>query len=237
MTKIGKLKNHIPQVQLYTTFALILAYTAFMFWWFLRDDAPTSRQSGSRSASVAANSKPSSGKPVGNSSKSTPASERKVTAATVRPVIRGSSNSIQASELSAFKPYLYPGGTPYYDGEPVTAYVRVPSSRRQQALTVNQAGEFPRMQTEPGETVQIRLAFTETVPDTPIALTVHDGGAIEGRHQATALRLDAARQLGFSFTVSTNPGLHRVTVLTPKGETKTLEFWAGPPIPWKVAQP
>lgn len=229
----------IIQTKFATVF--VTAYTAFMLWWFLSDDAPASRQTGGQPTSVSATSKATSkqsaGRPVGNSSKGTSAPERRVTPATVRPVIRGSSNFIQASELSTFKPYLYPGGTPYYDGEPVTAYVRVPSSRRQQALTVNQAGEFPRMQTEPGETVQIRLAFTETVPDTPIALTVHDGGAIEGRHQATALRLDAARQLGFSFTVSTNPGLHRVTVLTPKGETKTLEFWAGPPIPWKVAQP
>lgn len=135
---------------------------------------------------------------------------------------------ISADEISDFTVYTYPIGIPYYTGEKTTAYVRVPSSQKQQALTVNQEGEYPRMMTKPGETVQVRLAFTETAPDTPIAITAHDGGRLDKGLRATALLLDEARQLAFSFTVSTNPGIHRVTFRTPAGETKTLEFWAGP---------
>lgn len=136
--------------------------------------------------------------------------------------------TIALEDLKAFKEYTYPAGTPYYIGEKVTAFVEISSTGEKQALTVNQAGEYPRMMTEPGEMVQVRLAFAETAPNTPIAITAHDGGLLDDELRATALLLDEARQLAFSFTVSTNPGIHRVTFRTPAGETKTLEFWAGP---------
>jgi hypothetical protein len=117
----------------------------------------------------------------------------------------------------------------------VTAYVRVPSTKKQEALTVNQVGEFPRVMTQPGETVQVRLAFTRTEPGTPVALTSEDGGLIEGGQRSTAGKLDAARQLAFAYTVSQNPGIHRVSIRTPSGESKVLEFWVGKPLALKAA--
>ena len=63
-----------------------------------------------------------------------------------------------------------------------------------------------------------------------MALTSQDGGLIEGGQRSTTGMLDATRQLAFAYTVSNNPGIHSVTLTTPAGETKTLEFWAGPPM-------
>jgi hypothetical protein len=148
-------------------------------------------------------------------------------------VAKPSTQHIQPGEIGAFKPYLYPGGKPYYPGEVVTAYVRVPSMKKNEALTVNQGGEFPRMMTQPGETVQVRLAFTKTEPDTPVAITSQDGGLIEGGQRSTAGVLDATRQLAFAYTLSNTPGIHRVTLTTPAGETKALQFWVGPPLAMK----
>lgn len=148
------------------------------------------------------------------------------------PVLRAqvpSSSHIRADDLPSFKPYPYPGGQPYYPGEKTTAYVRVPSTGKQEAMTVNQGGEYPRLLTKPGETVQIRLAFTETPPETPIALTAQDGGLIEGKQKSTVGWVDSAGQLAFAYSLSNNPGMHRVTVGTPSGETKTLEFWVQAP--------
>jgi hypothetical protein len=64
---------------------------------------------------------------------------------------------------------------PPYDGEPVTAYIAVPSTGRKVALTVNQLGEFPRIATEPEEQVEVPLAFTRT----PVAVAAQDGGETE----------------------------------------------------------
>ena len=139
-----------------TKFALVLvtAYSVFMLWWFLREEAV----------------KPSSKSPVTAATKAkktapiTAVGGKRVTsspdnfdfAPAGRVVAKVSAQHIQPAEIGAFKPYLYPGGKPYYRGEVVTAYVRVPSTKKHEALTVNQGGEFPRMMTQPGETVQVQ---------------------------------------------------------------------------------
>jgi|GEM_PF-1876583 len=205
--------------------ALVVAYSLFMLWWFLREEAPSLR---TKSTAATKKNAPaaSASPPLGSSSKGG-------FPATGRAVAQASGQHIKPGEIAAFQPYRYPGTPPYYPGEPVTAYVRVPSTGKNEALTVNQGGEFPRMMTQPGETVQVRLSFTDTAPETPVALTAQDGGYIEGGLTSTAGKLDATKQLAFGFTVSKNPGIHRVTLKTPAGETKTLEFWAGPPISFK----
>jgi hypothetical protein len=140
---------------------------------------------------------------------------------------------INPQDLPAFKLYTYPNGQPFYEGEPVTAYVRVPSTGKEVAMTVNQGGEYPRLTSKQGEQVQVRLAFSKTEPGATVAFVAQDGGKIEGDKRSLAGVLDAKRQVAFGFTVSPNPGLHRVTIESPSGETKTLEFWAGPPMPMK----
>jgi hypothetical protein len=201
-----------------------------MLWRLLRDDSAANLQFRDRNqiSRISVPKTPAKAK-INTREGTTIASHQSELKLPSRTAARASApEPIRSDELPSFKVYLYSGGTPYYIGEKTTAYVRVPSSGRQEAMTVNQAGEFPRLQTRPGETVQVRLAFTETAPETPIALTAQDGGVIEGAVKATALPLGAARQLAFSFTVSTNPGLHRVTVGTPRREIKIFEFWAGP---------
>jgi hypothetical protein len=153
------------------------------------------------------------------------------------PLARTPEGRIAPEALASFTPQTYPGGTPAYDGEPVTAYVAVPSSRKRLALTVNQMGEFPRIPAEPGEQVEVRLAFTATAPGTPVAIAARDGGKLHTGKFSTALNLDDRREAAFGFTVSENVGMHQISVTTPTGEMKTLEFWAGqPPILMKLAK-
>jgi hypothetical protein len=215
------------------TLVLVTAYSLFMLWWFLREDAV--KPSAKSPAAVTTKPKAKTPAPTASSSSNTrTTSPGKFTFAPAGRVVDNvSTQDIQPAEIGAFQPYLYPGNPPLYEGEPVTAYVRVPSSKTSQALTVNQMGEYPQLDTQPGETVQIRLAFTKTAPDTPVALTSQDGGLIEGGQLSTAGMLDGSRQLAFAYTVSPNRGIHRVTLTTPAGETKTLQFWAGTPMPMK----
>jgi len=217
-----------PQTQL--AIVLVVAYSLFMLWWFLRDEAP---KPGAKPTVASTTAKAKKPEPAASASLPGSRLAKGEFHPAGRVVAQPSAQHIQPTELPTFQPYRYPGNPPFYPGEPVTAYVRVPSTKKHSALTVNQGGEFPRMMTQPGETVQVRLAFSQTEPDTPVALTSQDGGLIEGGQRSTAGMLDAQRQLAFAYTVSRNPGIHRVTVTTPAGETKTLEFWAGDPIPFK----
>src|SRR5690606_11118987 len=92
-------------------------------------------------------------------------------------------------ELRSFETVPYPLGRPAYGGEPVTAYLRVASLERDLALSVNQGGEFPRVPVLPGETVQVRLAFTRSPPGTPVGLSAEDGGVVaaDGRRRGRSL--------------------------------------------------
>jgi hypothetical protein len=215
-----------------TKFAIVIvtAYSVFMLWWFLREEAP---KPGVKPAAVSTTAKLKKQAPVAAATLPRTSLAKSEFHPAGRVVAQASAQHIQPGEVGSFSPYRWPGSPPAYPGEPVTAYVRVSSTKKQEALTVNQVGEFPRMMTQPGETVQVRLAFSQTEPDTPVALTSEDGGLIEGAERSTAGKLDAARQLAFAYTVSQNPGIHRVSIRTPSGESKILEFWAGPPIPFK----
>ena len=145
------------------------------------------------------------------------------------PLIRTADGRIDPAGLADFQPMPFPGGEPAYDGEKVTAYIAVPSTGKKVALTVNQLGEFPRIQANESEQVEILLAFSTTKPGSRVALAVQDGGKLHTGKLSGALPVDDARQLAFAFTVSPNPGMHRVSATTQTGELKTLEFWAGPP--------
>ena len=151
------------------------------------------------------------------------------TAVAPGPLLRTAEGRIAPSALADFEAIPFPGGQPAYDGEKVTAYVASANSGRKIALTVNQLGEFPRVWTNPSEPVEVRLAFTSTRPGSHVAVAAQDGGKFQGGVVSAALQVDDARQIAFAFTVSANPGMHRVSVTTPDGERKTLEFWAGPP--------
>ncbi|MBV6501493.1 MAG: hypothetical protein CJBNEKGG_04006 [Prosthecobacter sp.] len=223
-----------PQTKL--TLVLISAYSFFMLWWFLREDVP--KLGISKAAGVSIQPKAKKAEPVASVGRSDGTNSRlplqgEATLPSGRVVVQASAQHIKLGEEGGFAPYRWPGSPPAYPGEAVTAFVRVSSTKMQQALTVNQAGEFPRMMTQPGETVQVRLAFTQSKPGSPVALSSEDGGLIESTWRTTAGKLDAARQLAFAYTVSKNPGIHRISIRTPSGESKILEFWAGQPLALK----
>jgi len=137
-------------------------------------------------------------------------------------------SGIARESLGEFERVKFPDGVPAYEGEPVTAFVLVPSTGKKVALTSNQSGEYPKVLTEPGEAVEVRLAFTRSAPGDPVAVSAQDGGVLHVGKMAGKLEVDAQREISLGFLVSPNPGIHRITFTTGGGEAKTLNFWAGP---------
>ncbi len=127
-----------------------------------------------------------------------------------------------------YKPVLYSGGIPRYDGEAVTAYVAVPSSGEKLAMTVNQMGEYPRVRVKPSERVKVLLQFTNLPEGTPVSFVAQDGGVMENNKAGLARQTDAQKQVAFEYQLSANDGVHRIHVTTANGEAKTLDFWVGP---------
>lgn len=136
--------------------------------------------------------------------------------------------AIMQASPADFQRVSFPDGVPAYEGEMVTVYVEVPSSGKKVALAPNQSGEYPKVVTQPGEAVEVRLAFTRSQPGEPVAVSVQDGGVLHVGKMAEKFELNENREVGMGFVVSTNPGIHRVTFTTAGGEAKTLNFWAGP---------
>ena len=177
--------THKPSSLIISAFAL--AYAIFLIWWLNRPEGqPPLTINGSQNSASFAETKPAalllptaSGRAVSGaaSGKSAQATDGRSSQAGARESLF--TNPVRPNEMPSFKPILYTEGQPHYDGEPVTAYVRVGSTRQQAALTVNQGGEYPQLLTAPGEEVQVRLAFTRTEPDSPIALTAQDGGTLQ----------------------------------------------------------
>ncbi len=136
---------------------------------------------------------------------------------------------ITPASLKDFTEVAFPEGRPMYEGEPVLAYVSVPSNGQKIAVGVSQAGEYPRIYTEPKEKTEVRLRFSNSPPGTKVAVAVQDGGMLHTGKSSALMTLDELGQLAFGFTVSPNNGIHRVSVTTSAGEVKTLNFWAGAP--------
>ncbi len=134
-------------------------------------------------------------------------------------------------KASDYHEVSYPDGRPRYDGEEVLAYVTVPSAKIAGAYTVNQAGEYPRVYTQPKERVEVTMQFSQSEPRTAVAVVVQDGGRLENGSVSQMVRLDEHRRIGFGFKVSSNVGIHRVTVTTSGGQARVLNFWAGAPNP------
>ena len=145
------------------------------------------------------------------------------------PLLRTVEGRIDPSALASFDALKFPGGKPAYDGAEATAYVALPTTGRKVALTVNQLGEFPRIETKLSEQVEVRMAFTKAKPGDHVAVVAQDGGRLQTGKLSMALALDQNSQIAFAYTVSSNPGAHRLNVTTATGELKTLEFWAGTP--------
>lgn len=118
-------------------------------------------------------------------------------------------------------------GAPAVEGEAADVFVKVGSSDQKLHLTPNQGREYPRVYVREGETVQVRVEFTQSEPGSSVSIAPQDGGSLSG-HPAKISVLDARRAIAFDFTASQNPGTHRVKLVTQRGEAHLLDFWAGP---------
>lgn len=150
-----------------------------------------------------------------------PATETRAQAASLLPVTSGERTT------EGFDIVKWPEGTPRYEGEWVTSDVVMQDGRKLR-LTVNQAGEFPRMQVQAGETAQIKMQFQTSPGGMPVALTAQDGGGFEKGKVSQSVQLADDRSVSFAFTAGQNDGVHRVSVTTPGGEVKNFDFWVGP---------
>jgi hypothetical protein len=115
---------------------------------------------------------------------------------------------------------------------PVTAQVMVGEKRY--VVQADGEGVFvPRVPTAIGARPAVRVAFPDGEPGEPVVVQVEDGGVLENNEPTKLAHLDERRQMEFALQMTRNPGLFRV-VLRKGAETRTLQFWAGPPLP--VAQ-
>lgn len=138
----------------------------------------------------------------------------------VLPIISGKRTE------SGFEIVNWPEGTPHYEGEYVAADVTTQDGRKLR-MSVNQLGEYPRVQVRAGELVQVRMQFQSSPPGMPIALTAQDGGTLAAGKPTQSVQLGEDRTASFEFTAGTNDGIHRISVTTPEGEVKNFDFWVG----------
>ncbi len=135
----------------------------------------------------------------------------------------------------AYEPVLPPSeGRPEVEGEPLEVFVQIPSKRQQLLLRPNQGREYPRVYVSEGETVSVRVEFSQSPPGTKVAVVPQDGGALAGR-VSIVHSIDSQRAIAFDFTASRNRGTHRVKLTTQLGETHLLDFWVGKENPFRTA--
>jgi hypothetical protein len=105
------------------------------------------------------------------------------------------------------------------------AFIHVPSAGRRVALEANQIGEFPSVETRPGDTVGVRLSLDAVKPGTPVRVVILDGGSFPAAEGVSQL-LEAAgwRGVAFEYTTSANIGTHRVLVQAAGQPSRILDF-------------
>lgn len=126
-----------------------------------------------------------------------------------------------------YTPVLY--ATPPAGDDGTRAYVRVPSTSSRKKLSPNQSGEFPPMPAGLLETVAARIDLPDSIPGTPVAITILDGGTFPGEGDSEASRLLKVEKWGgveFRFTTSGNDGHHRLRILPSGGKLRILDFYA-----------
>ncbi len=151
-------------------------------------------------------------------------------AAKVGAGFKDSSLTKGRTQPAAYRVMEYPGGKPFFGGEPAVAFVSVPSSGDNVAIEPNQVGEFPPVYADPGETVDVRVVFPETKAGTRVRVVAEDGGTLTGADglPATLLELDAGSSFAVPFTLGAVEGSYRLTIATADGEPKRLHLHAGP---------
>lgn len=111
------------------------------------------------------------------------------------------------------------------------ARIKLPASKEELMLNVNQLGAYPRVYVNALDTVKVSLDFSSSPPDTKVAVVAQDGGRLNDGKTSALLTLDQARQVAFNFKVTDGDGTHRVTITTPGADSKSLDFWVGQEAP------
>ncbi len=103
-------------------------------------------------------------------------------------------------------------------------------NKKRMELTSNIAGEFPRVQVKPKETIPVRVTFPGGDPGDFVMIEAKDGGHLENRKIVKPTALDAKRGVDFEFTTNQEEGVYRVLVRR-GSDQRLLDFWVGEPIP------
>lgn len=91
----------------------------------------------------------------------------------------------------------------------------------------NQVGCFDMISNiKPLATIPVEVSYSNGKAGDKVILTVEDGGKLDNGKGIRIAQLDNLKKLSFSFTVSNQPGLFRVT-LSKGNDTKTIQLWVG----------
>lgn len=121
------------------------------------------------------------------------------------------------------------------DSAPVVPAIEAATARIRYAgqdvtLASDGHGRFPRFYIAPNAEVPVEVTLPEAQPDDAVAVQVMDGGRFENERPSQVGRLDEQRRLAFRFRANEDRGIYRV-VLSRGGQSQTLQFWAGEPMP------
>jgi hypothetical protein len=97
---------------------------------------------------------------------------------------------------------------------------------RTRAVVPNVRGEFPRVLVPASAIIVASVPFPDAQPGEKIAVQAEDGGALLDAAAQSFVTIDDAHRAPLQFKVSSQDGIHRVT-LRRGGETRMLEFWVG----------
>lgn len=107
------------------------------------------------------------------------------------------------------------------------AYVSIPSTSLRKALVTNRYGEYPPLPAALNETVSVRLELPNLDPDTPVSITILDGGVFpEAEGASQLLTTEQWGGIAFRYTTSGNNGHHRIRIQPHGQRVKVLDFYA-----------
>ena len=198
-----------------------IAVVACLSWWSRTHETPLPREAPVR-ADATPFSAPSHVSPPQPASV-TPAIPPVVGAAdTAAHPGPGGSPSIPSPSASAASTAPRPSNAP------PTAYARITlASGRVLEQPSDVSGRFERVPVACGETVTATLRLPSAKPGDPVVFGVEDGGVLSGETMADAQPLKADLTAGFTFRVSVQTGVHRVTAQH-AGHFYVYDFWAEP---------
>ena len=96
-------------------------------------------------------------------------------------------------------------------------------------LSLNQVGYFQRVYVQPEQKIPVVVNCPDGFVGEYVVVEVEDGGLLDTGKIVKTVRLDEGRQVAFTVQVSSNDGVHRVS-LRRGASLKVLDFWVGPDV-------